>query len=293
MLPTVLVTVCVSTIINGTLFFVVGYFKLGNVLHFFPRHVIMGMTAGFGVFLMSTAVESSTGIVEAEQNPLSFVHALSTTMIYQLVIVLVFEMLLRLSEYFKCNELVVPCMIFFLPVLFYLVLAASGTSSVVDLVVGALFSSRKALDSLEYTSALFIAMIVSLVGFVPGIFMCVVSACVTFIVQSSRQSSIEALFSGDTARSNSSWSARQRDKLDLGLALLGGGSIIVVQLQGHLFFGNVQQVVKGIENALIADLTTEAGDTGAGSSPSSQLKHQGRTWWSGVTVRAATTARAA
>jgi MFS superfamily sulfate permease-like transporter len=100
--------------------------------------------------------------------------------------------------------------------------------------MGALFSSRKALDSLEYTSALFIAMIVSLVGFVPGISMCVVSACVTFIVQSSRQSSIQELFSGDTARSNSSWSARQRDKLDLGLALLGGGSIIVVQLQGHL-----------------------------------------------------------
>lgn len=426
MLPTVLVTVCISTVINGILFFVVGYFKLGNVLHFFPRHVIMGMTAGFGVFLMSTAVESSTGIVMAEQNLLSFVHALSPSMIYQLLIVLVFEMLLRLTEYLKCNELVVPCMMFFLPVSFYLILAASGTSfdeargndwlfpetasanwwdtwqlfdfnlvvwetvarqwstilslafftlilvpiripslsmitdddvnfdeelkaqgvanilsglvgavhnylsysnSVfffyvggrgkgsqlaisaftlllffigpqiinyvprliagvimlhlgVDLVVGALISSRKALDSLEYTSVLFIATVVSLLGFVPGICMGVVSACVTFVVQSSRQSSIRAVFSGDTARSNTSWSARQRDKLDVGLALLGGSSIIVVQLQGHLFFGNVQQVVEGIENALIANLTTEAGDTCAArvvdnpsSSPSSQLKY--------------------
>jgi MFS superfamily sulfate permease-like transporter len=88
----------------------------------------MGMTAGFGVFLMSTAVESSTGIVMAEQNPLSFVQALSPSMIYQLVIVLVFEMLIRLTEYFKCNELGVPCMMFFRPALFYLVLAASGTS---------------------------------------------------------------------------------------------------------------------------------------------------------------------
>ena len=426
MLPTVLVTVCISTIINGVLFFVVGYFKLGNVLHFFPRHVIMGMTAGFGVFLMSTAVESSTGIIMAEQNLLSFVHALSPSMIYQLLIVLVFEMLLRLTEYFKCSELVVPCMMFFLPLVFYIVLAVSGTSfdeargndwlfpetasanwwdtwqlfdfnlvvweavalqwstifslafftlilvpiripslsmitdddvnfdeelkaqgvanilsglmgavhnylsysnSVfffyvggrgkwtqlaitaftlllffigpqiinyvprliagvimlhlgVDLVVGALISSRKALDSLEYTSVLFIATVVSLLGFVPGICMGVVSACVTFVVQSSRQSSIRAVFSGDTARSNTSWSARQRDKLDIGLALLGGSSIIVVQLQGHLFFGNVQQVVEGIENALIANLTAEDGDTGtvraadnANSSHSSQLKY--------------------
>ena len=341
MLPTVLVTVCISTIINGVLFFVVGYFKLGNVLHFFPRHVIMGMTAGFGVFLMSTAVESCTGIVMAEQNALSFVHALSPSMIYQLMIVLVFEMLLRLIEYLKCNELVVPFMMFFLPIAFYLVLAASGTTfdearsndwlfpktasanwwdtwqlfdfSVVvweavarqwttmfslafftlilvpiripslslitddevnfdeelkaqgvanilsglmgavhnylsysnsifffyvggkgkwsqlaitaftlllffigpqiinyvprliagvimlhlgvDLVVGALISSRKALDSLEYASVLFIATVVSLLGFVPGICMGVVSACVTFVVQSSRQSSIIAVIS--------------------------------------------------------------------------------------------------
>lgn len=42
MMPTVLITVCLSTIINGMLFFLVGYFKMGNVLHFFPRHVIMG-----------------------------------------------------------------------------------------------------------------------------------------------------------------------------------------------------------------------------------------------------------
>ena len=409
MLPTVLVTVCLSTIINGVLFFVVGYFKMGNVLHFFPRHVIMGMTAGFGVFLMSTAVESSTGIVMASQTPQSFIEALSLSRCYQMVIVMSFEAALRLVEYLKFNDLVVPCMMFFLPIAFYIVLAASGTtfqqargsdwlfpetasakwwdtwmlfdfsmvewhavagqwttiSSLafftlilvpiripslsiiteddvnfdeelkaqgianilsgmcgavhnylsysnsifffyvggrgkgsqmavtlltlllffigpqiinyvprliagvimlhlgVDLVVGALISSRKALDSLEYSSVLFIATVVSFQGFVPGIFMGVVSACVTFVVQSSRQSSIRAVFSGDTARSNTSWSSRQRDKLDVGL--LGGSSILVVQLQGHLFFGNVQQVVEGIESALLLNLSAEGESALAGT----------------------------
>lgn len=403
MLPTVLVTVCISTIINGILFYIVGFFKLGNVLHFFPRHVIMGMTAGFGVFLISTAVESSTGIVMADATLLSFFGALSLSRVSQLGIVFVFEILLRLTEHFKCNELIVPGMMFFLPIAFYIVLAASGTSfndargngwlfpetasanwwdtwklfdfslvmwetvalqwttisslafftlilvpiripslsmitedevnfdeelkaqgmanilsgcvgavhnylsysnSIffffvggrgkgsqmavtvmtlllffigpqiinyvprliagvimlhlgVDLIMGALISSRKALDSLEYASVLFIATVVSLLGFVPGICMGVVSACATFVVQSSQQSSIRSVFSGDTARSNTSWSSRQRDKLDVGLNLLGGRSIVVVQLQGHLFFGNVRQVVDGIENAISVNLSTE------------------------------------
>ena len=401
MLPTVLITVCLSTIINGFMFYIVGYFKMGNVLHFFPRHVIMGMTAGFGVFLISTAVESSTGIVMAEQTLDSFLQSLSPSRCCQLLIVVTFESALRLVEYFKFNELVVPCMMFLLPIAFYIVLVISGTtfrqargsdwlfpetasanwwdtwnlfdfsmvewnavaaqwttmSSLafftlilvpiripslsiitedevnfdeelkaqgianilsglsgavhnylsysnsifffyvggrgkesqmavtlltlilffigpqiinyvprliagvimlhlgVDLIVGALLSSRKALDNLEYSSVLFIATVVSFLGFVPGICMGVVSACVTFVVQSSRQSSIRAIFSGDTARSNTSWSSRQRDKLEEGLLL--GSRVVVVQLQGHLFFGNVQQVVSGIENALVLSLAVE------------------------------------
>ena len=415
MIPTVLITVCLSTIINGFMFYIVGYFKMGNVLHFFPRHVIMGMTAGFGVFLISTAVESSTGIVMAEQTLDSFLQSLSPSRCCQLLIVVSFESVLRLVEFLKFNELVVPCMMFLLPIAFYVVLVISGTtfqqargsdwlfpetasanwwdtwnlfdfsmvewnvvatqwttmSSLafftlilvpiripslsiitedevnfdeelkaqgianilsglsgavhnylsysnsifffyvggrgkesqmavtlltlilffigpqiinyvprliagvimlhlgVDLIVGALLSSRKALDSLEYSSVLFIATVVSFLGFVPGICMGVVSACVTFVVQSSRQSSIRAIFSGDTARSNTSWSSRQRDKLEEGLLL--GSRVIVVQLQGHLFFGNVQQVVAGIENALMLSLATESNSPA--SSPAVSRHH--------------------
>ena len=415
MIPTVLITVCLSTIINGFMFYIVGYFKMGNVLHFFPRHVIMGMTAGFGVFLISTAVESSTGIVMAEQTLDSFLQSLSPSRCCQLLIVVSFESVLRLVEFLKFNELVVPCMMFLLPIAFYVVLVISGTtfqqarksdwlfpetasanwwdtwnlfdfsmvewnvvaaqwttmSSLafftlilvpiripslsiitedevnfdeelkaqgianilsglsgavhnylsysnsifffyvggrgkesqmavtlltlilffigpqiinyvprliagvimlhlgVDLIVGALLSSRKALDSLEYSSVLFIATVVSFLGFVPGICMGVVSACVTFVVQSSRQSSIRAIFSGDTARSNTSWSSRQRDKLEEGLLL--GSRVIVVQLQGHLFFGNVQQVVAGIENALMLSLDAESNSPA--SSPAVSRHH--------------------
>lgn len=62
-MPTVLATVCVSTVLNGLAFFLVGYFRLGYILHYFPRHVILGMILGFGIFLLSTAFQVTTGIV--------------------------------------------------------------------------------------------------------------------------------------------------------------------------------------------------------------------------------------
>lgn len=61
-LPTVLIAVAMSTLINGILFTAIGLLKMGKVLHFFPRYVILGMILGFGVFMIETGYESSTGM---------------------------------------------------------------------------------------------------------------------------------------------------------------------------------------------------------------------------------------
>jgi MFS superfamily sulfate permease-like transporter len=57
MMPTILITICLSTILNGLAFYLVGYFQFGYILHFFPRHVILGMTFGFGIFLLQTGFQ--------------------------------------------------------------------------------------------------------------------------------------------------------------------------------------------------------------------------------------------
>lgn len=75
------------------------------------------------------------------------------------------------------------------------------------------------------------------------------SACVTFVVQSSQQSNIRAIFAGDNARSNTNWPLHSRAKLDAAIADLGA-NILVIQLQGYLFFGNIHRVVAGVERAL-------------------------------------------
>jgi MFS superfamily sulfate permease-like transporter len=49
-----------STILNGVCFYVVGKYELGKIMHHFPRHVIVGVIGGFGVFLLGTSVEIAT-----------------------------------------------------------------------------------------------------------------------------------------------------------------------------------------------------------------------------------------
>eukprot|EP01036_Dinobryon_divergens_P042824 gene42824-56920_t len=107
MLPTVLAAMCISTILNGFIFYMFGYMKLGYILHFFPRHIILGMTGGFGVFLIQTAFE----------------------VMVQVSIVMVYEGCLRAVELSKIGgEMAVPLLMFALPLCFYLTLAATEVS---------------------------------------------------------------------------------------------------------------------------------------------------------------------
>lgn len=64
-----------------------------------------------------------------------------------------------------------------------------------------------------------------------------VLACATFVIQSSRNNVVRAMFAGDSARSNTLYGGHQRRKLEQ-----SGRKIQVTQLQGNVFFANVQQV---------------------------------------------------
>lgn len=127
--PTILITVFFSTILNGVLFYIVGYFEMGNILHYFPHHVILGMTIGFGIFLLNTAIEICTSIVLSGSS--SYFLALSQISyngLCQLIIVFVIEILLRFVEYCDLSPLAVPVLMFCVPVSFYVVLGVSGVS---------------------------------------------------------------------------------------------------------------------------------------------------------------------
>ena len=41
-LPTIMVCYALSTILTGVVFLLLGYYKLGNAVQFFPRHILVG-----------------------------------------------------------------------------------------------------------------------------------------------------------------------------------------------------------------------------------------------------------
>ena len=45
---------------TGLTFFLLGFFRLGSLLGFFPRHILVGCIGGVGVFLIITGLNVST-----------------------------------------------------------------------------------------------------------------------------------------------------------------------------------------------------------------------------------------
>eukprot|EP00835_Amoeboradix_gromovi_P004592 NODE_367_length_10044_cov_0.769432.p1 type:complete len:807 gc:universal NODE_367_length_10044_cov_0.769432:5776-8196(+) len=59
-MPTVMVSYALSSVMTGLVFFVLGYFKMGETMEFFPRHILIGTIGGVGWFLIQTAIEVTT-----------------------------------------------------------------------------------------------------------------------------------------------------------------------------------------------------------------------------------------
>ncbi|RLN89057.1 hypothetical protein BBJ28_00019329 [Nothophytophthora sp. Chile5] len=60
-LPTILVTYAFSSVVCGALFFVLGHWKLGNIVYLFPKHIIVGAIGGIGAFVLQNGIENATG----------------------------------------------------------------------------------------------------------------------------------------------------------------------------------------------------------------------------------------
>ncbi|DAZ96819.1 TPA: hypothetical protein N0F65_007080 [Lagenidium giganteum] len=60
-LPTIMVTYALSSVVVGVLFFILGHFKLGNIIYLFPKHIIVGAIGGIGAFVLQSGIENATG----------------------------------------------------------------------------------------------------------------------------------------------------------------------------------------------------------------------------------------
>ena len=75
-IATTIVSYCLSSILTGVIFLALGGFKLGNLVSFFPRHILIGCIGGVGFFLVVTGIEVSARIEGNLNYDLATLHKL-------------------------------------------------------------------------------------------------------------------------------------------------------------------------------------------------------------------------
>ncbi|KAJ3096867.1 hypothetical protein HDU97_005465 [Phlyctochytrium planicorne] len=120
-LATVMTAYAMSTVITGLVFLGLGLFKLGNLIQFFPRHILVGCIGGIGWFLFVTGIEVTTGGVKPEFS-LGFIETLFEPGHLALWgSALGLAMLLKLLQTRIHHPLFVPLFYVGVPVVFYVI----------------------------------------------------------------------------------------------------------------------------------------------------------------------------
>ena len=58
-LATTIAAYAISSIVTGAVFYIMGLCKIGSLIGFFPRHILIGCIGGVGWFLVATGLEVS------------------------------------------------------------------------------------------------------------------------------------------------------------------------------------------------------------------------------------------
>lgn len=89
-LSTLFVMFSLSSILVGVVFYILGKYQLGRIIYFFPSHVLVGLIAGIGIFIMKTGIEVTINTVFSLQALESHYKLLE--------VVFIFELTLRILE---------------------------------------------------------------------------------------------------------------------------------------------------------------------------------------------------
>ncbi|TFK98319.1 sulfate transporter family-domain-containing protein [Pterulicium gracile] len=124
---TTLVAFAMSSMLTGATFFILGYLRLGAIIGFFPRHILVGCIGGVGAFLIETGLAVCMRIDDddftIEFSTLKFM--LQPHMLAMWVPPLVLAALLRVITHRWRHQLIFPLYFVLVPVVFYLIVLAA------------------------------------------------------------------------------------------------------------------------------------------------------------------------
>lgn len=108
-ITTTIFTFAISSIVTGLCFAILGKCKLGKLVGFFPRHILVGCIGGVGYFLIVTGIEVSSRIEGSlEYNWPTLQYILQPLPFLQWTIPLLLAVVLVIIQRYNSNPLIVP-----------------------------------------------------------------------------------------------------------------------------------------------------------------------------------------
>ena len=124
-LATVITSYAASAVLTGIVFFLLGAFKLGSLVNFFPRHILKGCIGGVGFFLFVTGIEVSArleGNLAYDLNTLQELSRPDRLVLWLPPLVLACSLTWLKGRW--TSEYLVPCYFIGITALFYILVAA-------------------------------------------------------------------------------------------------------------------------------------------------------------------------
>jgi SulP family sulfate permease len=133
-MATVITSYALSSIITGVIFLLLGMLRLGDLVSFFPRSILLGCIGGVGVFLVLTGLEVSAGLGSSITWGLETIERLiyPSTMILWVLPLSLSVSLMVVRKYLK-HPVVMPAFFVLIVAIFYIVFAALPRVSMADL----------------------------------------------------------------------------------------------------------------------------------------------------------------
>lgn len=124
-IATTILAYALSSIVTGLVFYLLGQFKLGSLIGYFPRHILVGCIGGVGYFLFVTGLEVSARLSgNLEYNMVTLRHLFEGNTILLWGIPLALAIFLEIFQRIVTHPLVVPVYFCTVPIIFYIVVAA-------------------------------------------------------------------------------------------------------------------------------------------------------------------------
>ena len=133
-IATTILAFSISSIVTGLFFFALGTLRLGSLIGFFPRHILVGCIGGVGWFLFVTGVEVAARLEESLSYNLTTLKELTRPGTLPLWLTpLGLAVFLMIIQRRWIHPLIVPLYFISVPLVFYIVILLIPNLGVEDL----------------------------------------------------------------------------------------------------------------------------------------------------------------